>query len=192
MCRGATAPVRLEKKKKKKNDTLQTLCAAQEDLMFETGVHNDGFEKHFVVGKNKLGVLWNFHAYAMLSNDSGTLVAVEVEFHEQSQHIDNPALGGVIVHGGASAACIDAFAGATGMAALQNNMTVATAKQTLTYKRPLFVGKRCLLLCVALSVEIDKDKSSLVRSKIVNDTGVVCIECETLMQVKQKRTKAKL
>lgn len=174
------------------NEALLALGAVQKDLKFETDAHRDGFENHFVVGKSKLGRLWNFHAYAMLSNETGSLVALEVEFLEQSQHIDNPALGGVIVHGGASAACIDAFAAAAGIAALQYNMTAATAKQTFTYKKPLFVGKRCLLLCLALSVETDMNESSVVRTKFVNDIGVVCIESETEMRIKQKRAKAKL
>lgn len=103
---------------------------------------------HFVQGESKKGVLWTLHAELRIEchgNATKRLHFIEVEFHSEAQHALNEALGGVIVHGGASAAIIDSMAAGCGWEALNRDPSVATASQQFQYRRPLFLGQRYLL-----------------------------------------------
>ena len=53
-----------------------------------------------------------------LHTEKGLRLVCDVTFHRPSQHAHIPQLGGTIVHGGASAAVIDAVAAWTGVLAL--------------------------------------------------------------------------
>ena len=147
--------------------------------------------RHFVIGHDKQGTLWDFKGSSYLSSELGVRTVTDLVFLPPTQNINNKVLGGMVVHGGASAAVIDAFAAGVGIHLLDFDFSAATATQSFRYRRPLFVGTSYSLVVTALQNEVVKGVSSVVRSAFVDSKGVECIISETTMRVPRKKRMAK-
>jgi acyl-coenzyme A thioesterase PaaI-like protein len=148
---------------------------------------------HFVSGEDKRGVLWTFVRAAQVQDHEAARHAMlaDVVFHEAAMHIDNPALGGVVVHGGASAAIVDALAAQTGIFAMQFDFRLATAEQTFKYRRPFFVGRCYRIECK--SGEVQPGRSVVVDTTFVDSaTGKEVLSATSLLKIPQRRRKSKL
>lgn len=149
---------------------------------------------HFVLGSDKTGWLWTLHTlgYCAHPNQGGSLMFLDVQFAEAAQNTGlqrregrggSGHSGQLLVHGGASAAVVDAFAAWAGSLLLGPTCRV-TAAQSFVYKRPMIVGQHYLLLVTAAPRNVNSTRTAVVsRSRYVNNAGKVCLRAESTIVI---------
>jgi acyl-coenzyme A thioesterase PaaI-like protein len=132
---------------------------------------------HFVMGTDKQGVLWTTPG-AMVEQPAQYFTAVT--YHPPAMQTET------MVHGGAITAVIDAFAAGCGAIALRFPMAIATAEQTVKFRRPVALGEPYLLHCwhdaEAISAE-SRNHTAEVAGELLDKEGTILAESRSVIKV---------
>ena len=157
----------------KVTDLLEDKDMSPSDLVhFERG---DSL--HFVMGSDKQGMLWTTPG-ALTLEPAQYLSAVT--YHSPAMQTET------MVHGGAITAVIDAFAAGCGAAALKFPMAIATAEQTVKFRRPVGLNQPYLLHCwhevEAVPVEA-RAYTADIAGELIDEEGTVVAQSRSIIKV---------
>lgn len=140
--------------------------------------------QHFVHGIDTQGMLWTT-TDAFVDNPTPH-VFTELKYHPSA------TLDGTIVHGGAITAIIDASAAGCGVIALGFPAVIATAEQTVHFRRAVLIGETSLLHC-QLDLEATAPESRhhtvVVWSELYDEDGTTQAQSTSTITI-PKRARA--